>query len=407
MKRPFLRVMLLFFIILAGVGLLYLAWFTYAMRNFGFERPPRVQQIALADLNGNGHLDAYLAIAPDGEPYIHADYLLWNEGNGRFVDSQHDFGEWPTFSVATADVNDDGYQDIILSQSGSVGLFVSDGRGAFRKLPSPPIPGDHHAITRLNVALADLNGDGSLDIFGAACCGGAIVSPDFSPLYSPDQVWLNGGNGLFRHSQQLAQTGSNAVALGDLNGDGTVDAFVAAGPSTMNDGSNIHNTPNTVWFNDGQGRFQDSGQRLGNAESTAVALGDLNGNGFLDAVVGHRGADEIWFNDGQGQFRPSGQQLGNDLTRALFLADLDGDSDLDLVIGGETGAQVWLNDGQGQFRQGQTGIGYDRYEAITLGDVTGDGLADLFVAGVEEYQVWRGEGNGRFTASPRVTYRSE
>ncbi len=406
-KGHLFRAVLLIFLILAGVALLYLAWFTYAMRNFGFEGPPRVQQIALADLNGNGRLDAYLAIAPDGEPYIHADYLLWNEGNGRFVDSQHDFGEWPTFSVATADINHDSHQDIILSQSGWVGLFVNDGRGAFRKPPSPPTPGDQHAIARLNVALADLNGDGSLDIFGAACCGGAIVSPDFAPLYSPDQVWLNVGNGRFQHNQQLAQTGSNAVALGDLNGDGTVDAFVAAGPSTMSNGNNIPNTPNTVWLNDGQGRFDDSGQRLGNAESTAVALGDLNGNGFLDAVVGQRGADEIWFNDGQGQYRPSGQQLGNDLTRTLFLADLDGDGDLDLLLGGETGAQVWLNDGQGQFHLGQTGIGYGRYEAIALGDVTGDGLVDIFVAGVESYEVWHGARNGRFTASPRITYRSE
>lgn len=391
-------IFLIFLVILASVALLYLAWTAFGIRIFNFERPPRVQQIALADLNGNGRLDAFLAIAPDGEPYIHADYLLFNEGNGRFVDSGQDFGLWPTFSAVAADVNGDGHSDLILGYGG-VGLFLNDGRGSFRKLPSPAYLGDH-AIARLYVALADLNGNGSLDVFGAACCGGAVAAPEFRPLYAPDQVWLNEGNGRFRASQQLAQTGSNAVALGDLNGNGAMDAFVASGQSTHSDGSVSGNTPNTVWFNDGQGRFHDSGQRLGRRESTAVALGDVNGNGFLDAVVGNRGADEIWFNDGLGNFSDSGQKLENGLTRSLFLADLDGDGHLDLVVGGETSAQVWLNDGRGQFGQGQL-VDHDRLAAIALGDVTGDGLVDVFVAEVAAYQVWRGEGNGRFSPEPR------
>lgn len=134
-----------------------------------------------------------------------------------------------------------------------------------------------------------------------------------------------------------------------------------------------------------------------------IALRDLNGNGFLDAVVGNRGADEIWFNDGLGNFSDSGQKLGNGLTRSLFLAELDGDGNLDLVVGGETGAQVWLNDGRGHFGQGQL-IDHDRYAAIALGDVTGDGLVDIFIAEVSAYQVWRGEGNGRFRPEPRGSF---
>lgn len=394
-------IFLIFLMILAGVALLLLAWAAYGVRFFNFERPPRVQQIALADLNGNGRLDAFLAIAPDGEPYIHADYLLLNEGNGRFVDSGQDFGLWPTSSVVAADINGDGHNDLILGYGG-VGLFLNNGQGSFRKLPFLDYPGQN-AIARLYVALADLNGNGSLDLFGAACCGGAIAAPEFRPLYAPDQVWFNEGNGRFRASQQLAQTGSNAVALGDLTGNGAMDAFIASGQSTHSDGSVSGNTANTVWFNDGQGHFYDSGQRLGRMESTAVALGDLNGNGFLDAVVGNRGMDEIWFNDGLGYFSDSGQKLGNGLTRSLFLADLDGDGDLDLVVGGETGAQVWLNDSRGHFGQGQL-IDHDRYDAIALGDVTGDGLVDIFIAEVSAYQVWCGEGNGRFRPEPRGSF---
>jgi hypothetical protein len=113
--------------------------------------------------------------------------------------------------------------------------------------------------------------------------------------------------------------------------------------------------------------------------------------------------DEVWFNDGQGNFSDSGQRLGSGLTRSVFLDDLDGDGDLDLVVGRESSAQIWLNDGTGQFSEGQS-ISYDHYEAITLGDVTGDGFVDILVAGVESYQVWRGQGNGLFTAGAKTRY---
>jgi hypothetical protein len=133
----------------------------------------------------------------------------------------------------------------------------------------------------------------------------------------------------------------------------------------------------------------------------AVAVGDLNGNGFLDAVVGNRGADEVWLNDGTGLFSDSGQRLGRGLTQAVFLADLNGNGRLDLVTAGERNARIWLNDGSGRFSAGQQ-IGINRYEMIALGDVTGDGLVDIFVAGVESYQVWRGQGKRPFYGrSPR------
>ena len=67
------------------------------------------------------------------------------------------------------------------------------------------------------------------------------------------------------------------MELGDLDGDGDLDAFVA------------NMGVNKVWLNDGAGTFSDSGQSLGSSESTstAIALGDLNGDGRMDAFVGN------------------------------------------------------------------------------------------------------------------------
>ncbi len=410
--RPKLSTILRVSLIFAGLLLLlFLAFWVYLLSFLSFDRPPRVQEIALGDLNGNGYLDAYLATAPDGEPYVHPDYLLLNEGDGRFTDSGQDFGDNSNFSVVLGDVNGDGLLDIVIGWYG-IKVYTNYGSGTFRG-HSSAFSGHYSqsdgqdGIYRFDVALADLNRDGHLDVFGAGCCGGGIPGKGGMErvFYPTSRAWLGNGAGSFSTTgQSLGQLGSQAVALADLNGDGALDAFLANSSRMDASGNSQRGVPNTIWVNDGQGNFTDSGQQLGNEESYAVALGDLNGDGFIDAVVGNRGPDEIWFNDGQGNLSDSGQRLGSGLTRAVFLADLDGDGDLDLVAAGEESAQIWLNEAAGQFSQGQR-ISYNQYEAIALGDVTGDGFVDIFVAGVESYQVWRGVGDGRFTPDPRRNYR--
>jgi hypothetical protein len=384
--------------------LLLAGWLVYAFFIFTLEAPPRVQEVALADLTGNGYLDTYLAISPDGDPYTHPDYLLFNEGDGRFRESGQDFGRMPSFSVKVADVNGDGRPDLVIGWP-QVRVYWNSGDGFFDR--SSPLAGSlGSSMSRVNVAVADLNNNGSLDVFAVGCCG-AIASYSATSrqvLLPSSRAWLNNGDGTFAASRHpITQVGSNAVALADLNGNGAVDAFLVHGTALKADGNYQHKVPNTVWLNDGQGNFSDSGQQLGQAESTAVALGDLNGNGFPDAVVGNRGPDEVWFNDGQGHFSHSGRRLGRGLTRALFLLDLDGDGDLDLFVAGETVGRLWLNDGTGRFTAGQS-IRYGRYDGVALGDVTGDGHVDILVAGVASYQVWRGDGTGRFTAGPRADY---
>jgi hypothetical protein len=374
---------------------------------FTFVRPVQVHDVALGDLNGNGHLDAYLNIGGGEEPYIRPDYLLFNDGTGNFNHGQEFEATWPGLSVTLTDFSGNGLADILLEfGGGGIVYYTNQGDGGFWQndlAPSAPV-----GVMRLQPVAGDLNGDGHLDVFAAGCCGreANMSSPPLDDHLLPySQVWLNQGDGLLVTTGQFIGTaGSNAAALADLNGNGHPDAFLANG-RTMDMNANYRtNTPNTVWFNDGEGLFEDSGQQLGQAESTAVALGDLNGNGFIDAVVGNRAADEVWFNDGLGYFSDSGQRLGSGRTRSVYLADLNGNGRLDLIVAGEAEVQVWLNDGSGHFQSGQR-IGHHRYEAIAVGDVTGDGHLDIFVGGVESYQVWRGQGNGRFTAGPKANYR--
>ena len=100
----------------------------------------------------------------------------------------------------------------------------------------------------------------------------------------------------------------------------------------------------------GNGIFTNSGQVLGTRASMAVAVGDLDSDGDLDAVVANGGVyssqkDEVWFNDGTGVFTDSGQALGNYVTADIVLGDLDGDGDLDVFAGTLSRNEVWFNNG--------------------------------------------------------------
>ena len=157
-----------------------------------------------------------------------------------------------------------------------------------------------------------------------------------------DTPGLDVGTGYFVDSGQvLGSSYSFGAALGDLDGDGDLDAIVA---NYLNSGD--HGEVNTVWLNDGTGQFSDSGQSLGNSPSRGIALGDLDGDGDLDAFVANneKQPNEMWFNDGEGTFSDSGQRLGGSSSHDVVLGDLDGDGDLDgFVVNYGAANRVWLN----------------------------------------------------------------
>ncbi|MBK8965956.1 MAG: VCBS repeat-containing protein [Lewinellaceae bacterium] len=237
------------------------------------------------------------------------------------------------------------------------------------------------------VALGDLDGDSDLDAF--------VVNR----IYQPNEVWLNLGAGLFSNTgQSLPDVGEESwardVALGDLDGDGDLDAFVANGEGSR---------PNHVWLNNGAGLFTDSGQRLGDARSGAVALGDVDGDGDLDAcIVNNGGGDvnELWLNDGAGTFTNSGQNLGAFSSEGLALGDVDGDGDLDLFFANSNAQpdRVYLNNGSGVFTDSGQLLGSSEGYDADLGDLDGDGDLDAFVTNfVQPNTVWLNNGAGVFS----------
>ena len=86
-----------------------------------------------------------------------------------------------------------------------------------------------------------------------------------------------------------------------------------------------------MWLNDGAGVFTNSGQALANNDSFHADLGDLDGDGDLDAFVANRqqDLDQVWLNDGTGVFTEGATFESEDSLRVV-IADFDADCRLDV-----------------------------------------------------------------------------
>jgi FG-GAP-like repeat len=271
----------------------------------------------------------------------------------------------PTANASIGDLNGDRNLDIVLAKGRHDPfrdvVLLGDGKGHFT--PGPPLP--NPPDRSYSAPLADLNGDGALDM---------VISND-SP--DPKLVLLNDGKGRFTIGGSFGDPNwpTRNVVLAELNGDGLPDIAVANRPG-----------PSYVCFNEGAVRFQC--KPLGPESSATILAGDLDRDGFQDLIVACRDECEcvVYFNDGKGNFlrkQPFGPPRAS--TRAIAVADFNGDSRLDVAAYHEKeGLFVYFGNGNRTFGPG---FKISKPEAMpysmTAADLNKSGKPDIIVGYVE------------------------
>jgi hypothetical protein len=319
-------------------------------------------------------------------------------GDLRFTSGQNLPAAQVNLQLALGDLDRDGHLDVVIARpKGSPSLVcLNDGTGIF----GPACQGLSGSASN-GVALGDLDGDGDLDIF--------LANGDHVAAQSEaNEVWLNQGGtqggapGTFGlgWTQSSDLSISNCLALGDLDGDGDLDAFIGT----------THNQDSRLWTNNGAGSFSAGwveGGLLDAPGTLDVALGDLDGDGDLDVFEGKAGLNRVWVNEGGAQAGTMGtfgagweQTLNPANTKGVALGDLDGDGDLDALAANTDSADViWRNEGPSGFTRSALSTESLDSRAAALGDLDDDGDLDVVVANWYRAadQVWRNDGNLAFT----------
>ncbi len=346
----------------------------------------------LADMNGDGVLDLLHGPPRKGRPQP---VIFLGDGKGRFTfwDAAHfpplpyDYGD-----AKAADFNSDGRMDMALSShlrgvvvliNEAGGHYAPWGEGLGLRLPDEP--GDQAVFSSRSIAAADWNGDGKPDLLasneGPARFAGGLTSSDALAVYlNRDGHWQR-----ITPARSLHGFG-DALAVGDVNGDGRLDAML---------GTQVSGARLLLQIGDRETWSPRELRTLPrDAAVTAVALHDLDGDGRDDVVHGSRAIEGSGYCSALQAIlmRADGEsalalwsEASRDPVVAIVFGDIDRDGHDDLLAVRQHGGILsFAGDDNGfrrdaNFEHPATMAGCSAFDA-KLADLDKDGHLELLVS---------------------------
>jgi hypothetical protein len=311
-------------------------------------------------------------------------------------------GESVPASVAVADLNGDGDLDVVVANTSTVGMLLGNGDGTLQSAITYPA-----GSIQSSIAVADFRGDGRLDV---------VTSGESSTVPFAASVLLGNGAGGFQPPAEYGSGGvdDNSVAVADVNGDGNPDIVVA------NWGGGTGGGAIGVLLGNGDGTFKPAvTYNSAGGTANAVVIADLRNDGKLDLLVADTNCNScstsviaVLLGNGDGTFQPAttygtgGTGGGEGLFggESLAVADVNGDGkpDVAVVNSQSNTVAVLLGNGDGTFQPAVTySTGGSYPDAVAIADLNGDGKLDLVVVNQSEgtAAVLLGNGDGTFQAA--------
>ncbi len=274
----------------------------------------------------------------------------------------------PSWSIAAADYDNNGYNDLIYGSGSGVCFLKANATGTAyttdRKTQS-------YLVQRTN--FVDLNNDGKLDAF--ACDDNA-----------PNRYYMNDGSGNLAGQIQggigdFLTGGNYASTWSDFDNDGKIDMHLA---KCGQGGSGVGGNINQLFHNNGDGTYTNiaAAANMADPEQTwSSAVGDFNNDGWMDVVVGvnsgSNGFTNVKRNNGNGTFTSvtagSGYDTFLSTGREFVAQDFDNDGFLD-VLG--AGSNIMFGDGTFHFTPNPNN--YSMHSTNRpIGDLNNDGFLDI------------------------------
>jgi hypothetical protein len=396
--------------------------------------------LVLADFDGNGTIDIAVAYkgadnAPDNRVQV-----LPGVGDGTFLSARtYTVGSGPS-DLAATDLNRDGFPDLITANYGNAGngneisVLLNTGTGDFQ-------PAQNYEVTKGPSALAtgDVNQDGFMDVM-ALCKRSNRV-----------HLLRGKGDGTFYPRTGFATGSQpTGVELGDINGDGRLDLLVLSDGAGFPDylgtvsvylgaeydifvyfGNYVIGLKGKIFLEDFTGDtlpdvavvftgFRSVGLLKGHGDGTllfrqdypplngvqqmrplgALVLEDFNGDTLPDLMVSENSSFKgyVLLGNADGSFRPGMNVTLSSGPIYLASGDFNGDGKKDVAAASNFGnsLKILLGNGDGTFQAGNN-YTIDRPDSIAVGDFNGDSHLDVVVSyGNRLMALFRGNGDGTF-----------
>ncbi|MBI3845179.1 MAG: VCBS repeat-containing protein [Planctomycetes bacterium] len=342
---------------------------------------------AAADLDGDGFVDL-VAASTGASDQMEGLLIFFQKRRGEFTPDpagpvDRGFTQADPLDVDVADMDGDGKLDLVSAnaRTPSVTIFHQTSTpGTFELTPTVLLVPNPSARPT-SIAIADFDGDGRLDIVSANDVGNDVTvflqSRTTPGTFVPQEL----------RPRPIDQPKS--VAVGDLDGDGLLDIVCANGRGDCL----------SIFLQLADGAFPSSPSTnlvLPTGSSpVGVAVADVNADGKLDVISANQRSDNVTIFLQQstvpGEFEQPGMSLGNRaLTRgasAVAAADVDGDGNIDVVVANTVGnnVAVFFQTLPGVFEFDPRGTLGDSSstngpKSVALSDVDGDGFLDIVTA---------------------------